>query len=41
MKNTFDEIDAKMKIYDINWKNCSAFYSDNALVMLGKNNSVF
>ena len=41
MNNTFDEIDTKMKIYNINWKNCSAFSSDNALVMLSKSNSVF
>lgn len=40
-ENTFAELDAKMKIYDINWKNCLAFSSDNASVMLGKNNSVF
>lgn len=30
-----------MKIYVTNWKNCLAFSSDNASVMLGKNISVF
>lgn len=36
--NTFEELNAKMKVYDIN---CLAFSSDNASVMMGKNNSVF
>ena len=39
--NTFDKLDEKMKIYDINWSNCIAFSSDNASVMMGKHNSIY
>ena len=41
VKNTFDEINAKIKIYYIHWKHVLAFSRNNASVMLGKNNSVF
>ena len=30
-----------MKVYDVNWTKCIAFSSDNASVMMGKNNSIF
>lgn len=40
-ENTFEKIDAKMKLYDINWSKCIAFSSDNASVMMGKNNSIY
>ena len=39
--NTFERIDEKMKLYDINWSKCVAFSSDNASVMMGKNNSIY
>ena len=39
--NTFERIDEKMKLYDINWSKCLAFSSDNASVMMGKNNSIY
>ena len=39
--NTFDELNAKMKMYNINWQNCLAFSSDNVSVMMGKHNGVF
>lgn len=39
--NTFERIDEKMKLYDINWSKCVAFSSDNASVMIGKNNSIY
>ena len=40
-RDTFEALNDKMKIYDVNWQNCLAFSSDNASVMLGKHNSVF
>ena len=39
--NTFEKIDDKMKVYDVNWSKCIAFSSDNTSVMMGKNNSIF
>lgn len=40
-RNTFEALNDKMKIYDVNWQNCLAFSSDNASVMLGKHTTVF
>lgn len=39
--NIFERIDEKMKLYDINWFKCVVFFSDNVLVMMGKNNSIY
>ena len=39
--NSFERIDEKMKLYDINWSKCVAFSSDNASVMMGKTNSIY
>ena len=39
--NTFEKIDEMMKVYDVNWTKCIAFFSDNASVMMSKNNSIF
>lgn len=40
-ENTFEKIDEMMKVYDVSWTKCIAFSSDNASVMMGKNNSKF
>lgn len=40
-RDTFEALNDKMKIYDVNWQNCLAFSSDNASVMLGKHTTVF
>lgn len=40
-RDTFEALNDKMKIYDVNWQNCLAFSSDNASATLGKHNSVF
>jgi len=40
-ENTFGKLDEKMKLYDIQWSRCIAFSSDNASVMLGRNNSIY
>lgn len=32
--NTFEKIDEKMKVYDVNWSKCIAFSNDNASVMM-------
>ena len=39
--DTFERIDEKMKLYDINWSKCVAFSSNNASIMMGKNNSIY
>ena len=40
-ENTFEKIDEMMKVYGVNLTKCIAFFSDDASVMMGKNNNIF